>query len=70
VAQGVCPEFKPQYCKKTKRKYLIPNRAYEVVQVVECLPSKPEVLSSNSSIAKNIPLAIEYYIILLFFSWA
>jgi hypothetical protein len=62
----------PDLIKNTRPylKLLKQTTAIGVVQVVEGLPSKLETLSSNSSIAKNIPLAIEYYIILLFFSWA
>jgi hypothetical protein len=47
VTQGVGPKLKPQYLQKKKKS------ADGMAQVVECLPSKCEALSSNSSIKKK-----------------
>jgi hypothetical protein len=52
VVQDVSPEFKIQ-CKKKKKKEQTQNRTGEVAQPVECLPTKCEALSSNSTTAKN-----------------
>jgi hypothetical protein len=43
----------PNTKKKKKGKYPTQNRVGRVVQVVECLPSNCEVLSSNLSTAKK-----------------
>jgi hypothetical protein len=53
-AQGVGPEFKPQYCKKKERKKKPITKwgVVEWLQVIEYLPSKSEALSSNLSTAK------------------
>jgi hypothetical protein len=48
VAQGVGPEFKPQYCKQ--KKCIWPGT---MAQVVEHLPSKHKALSSNTSTTKK-----------------
>jgi hypothetical protein len=66
VAQGLGPEFKPQDHKKKRgkkkgrkegreeeRKYPTQNRAGRVTQVVQCLPSKPDILSSNPTTIKK-----------------
>jgi hypothetical protein len=55
VAQGAGPEFKTQYRKKKnpKTKTQHKKRAGGGAQVVECLSSKCEALSSNFSTAKK-----------------
>jgi hypothetical protein len=40
MAQGVGPEFKPQYCKKKKTTYSTQKKADGVAQVTEYLLSK------------------------------
>jgi hypothetical protein len=47
VAQGVGPEFKPQYCQKRK------NLNEGVTQAVEYLPWKCKALNSNLSTTKK-----------------
>jgi hypothetical protein len=44
VAQGVGPEFKPQYCKKKKK----------ISKRIGLLPSKHEALNSNPNTLKKI----------------
>jgi hypothetical protein len=55
VAQGVGPEFKPQYCKKKKKEKENTQhiKGLAVTQVVQRLASKHEILSSNPSTAKK-----------------
>jgi hypothetical protein len=54
VAQGVGPEFKPQYRKEPKNP--TQNRSGLATQVVECLRSEHEALSSNLGMAKKIKI--------------
>jgi hypothetical protein len=51
VAQGVGPEFKPQYCQKRKKERKNLNEG--VTQAVEYLPWKCKALNSNLSTTKK-----------------